>query len=545
MKGARLVAEWRRLLGDRSGPLYDRLLEIYGAPAEIQPHLPVWTEALDGFAGSFSADADVIIARACGRVNLLGMHIDHRGGAVNALAVGDTIFVVQPRDDDLVVLRNADPKFEPRQFRISDELPKTRIADWDAWTMQRYQERLAAGTQADWSNYVGAGLLYLQHLNTAVDGTFSPPLRGMNVFVAGNVPPAAGLSSSSSIVVATMEACIRASGLEMSDAELAEAGQFAEWYVGTRGGGGDHAAIKFAKRGYLAHIGSFPVTVDTVPLPQDCVAVLCNSLVVAAKTAGARNLFNQRVAGYELGLLLLRKHFPQHAEKMEHLRDVNPATLGVDEGEIYQMLRVLPEAAGRDELSQALAGHPAELERIFRSHDPVPGGYHVRQVCLYGIAECLRSERAVDLLRAGDAAGFGELISLSHDGDRITHLVDGNRVPLEKLLPDAELDRLAADVRSSDPARQGAARLHRQPGGYDASCEELDIMVDVALGVSGVFGAGLVGAGLGGCIVALVKRDEADAVIAAMEQHYYRPRDLPTVARVCPGVGGSGIIDIE
>ena len=547
MRGARSIDEWKQLFEDRTGPVYQRLKELYGSdPVEVERRLPMWLKALDGFAQTFSPYAAAIIARACGRVNLLGMHVDHRGGAVNALAVGDTIFVVEARDDDLVVLRNLDHHYPPCQFSISEELLKgEKIADWDAWTMDRYQERVAAGTQANWSNYVRAGMLYLQHLHTDADGSFRPRFKGMNIFVSGNVRPASGLSSSSSIVVASMEACVRVNELEITQAEMAEAGWYAEWYVGTRGGGGDHAAIIFGKKGYLAHIGSFPISAQTVPLPEDYVAVLCNSLVVAAKTAGARNVFNQRVAGYELGLLLLQKSFPQYTDKMQHLRDVHPDTLGIDEGEIYQMLKALPERATREEVTETLADQPDELKRIFRSHDEVEDGYRIRQVCLYGIAECLRSEQAVEMLHNDDVKGFGQLINLSHDGDRVTHVVDGRRVPLDKPLSDADLDRLTEDVRSDDPARREAARLFRQPGGYDASCEELDCMVDTAREVPGVLGAGLVGAGLAGCDVVLVRKDRADDVISAIEENYCRPRGLPIVAQVCPGVGGSGIIDPE
>jgi len=544
MKGLRSIAEWKSLLANSTSPLYERLREIYGDDeSEVDRRVPLWAGALDGFSRNYSPGARVFIARATGRINLLGMHIDHRGGAVNPIGVGDTIFVVEPRDDDLVVLRNADVEFPPREFSIGEELPPGGVDDWDEWTMARYQERLAAGTQGDWSNYVKAGVLYLQHINTAPDGAFSPALKGMNAFVTGNVRARSGLSSSSSIVMASMEACVHLNNLEISDEQFIEAAHLGEWYVGTRGGGGDHAAIKFCRHGHLAHLGSFPLTVELVPFPDDYCAVLCDSMVDAGKTAGARNLFNQRVAGYELGMLILRKSFPEYAGKMERLRDVNPTSLGVDEGAIYRMLKVLPEAAERDELSALLADEPRELERIYRSHDPVPGGYRIRQVCLYGIAECLRSERAIELLRSGDVRGFAELMTISHDGDRVTHVVAGRRAPLRKSLGDSELDRLADDAQSDDPARREAARLFRQPGGYDASCPELDEMVDIALAVPGVLGAGLVGAGLGGCVVALAEKARAGAVADAMAKHYYRPRKLPVMVQVCPGVGGSEILD--
>ncbi|MCD6364778.1 MAG: hypothetical protein J7M14_02775 [Planctomycetes bacterium] len=537
------VAEWKKFLSDPSGSFLDRLREVYGSEEMVRRRMALWLEAMDGFAEAFSPEAHVFIARSCGRVNLLGMHIDHRGGAVNALGVGDMIFVVEARDDDRVVLRNADEQFPPREFSIREELPHCPIDDWDEWTMQRYNERVAAGTQADWSNYVRAGVLYLQHLNMAPDGTFRPAMKGMNVFVNGKVRARAGLSSSSSIVMASMEAAVRLNDLDMSDMELVEAARLAEWFVGTRGGGGDHAAIQFARRGYLAHLGAFPLTVKHVPFPQGFCALMCDSMTASAKTAGARNIFNERVACYELGMLLLRKHFPAHAPKMEHLRDVNAERLGVDEGEIYQMLKVLPEAACREEISATLTDKRDQLERIFRSHDPVDKGYRIRQVCLYGIAECLRSEHAVELLGAGDIEGFGELIRISHDGDRITRLAGGRRVSLDKPLDNASLDQLTADVRSSDPERREAARLYRRPGGYDVSCPQLDEMVDIAMAVDGVLGAGLVGAGLGGCIVVLTATDRAEAVTTALTEQYYQPRGLETTVQMCPGVGGSAIFD--
>jgi len=334
MRGARSIAQWKSLLAAESGPVRERLVEIYGPdPSEIRQRLQLWNDVLDGFARQYSPDANVILARAPGRINLMGMHIDHRGGSVNTIAVGETLLAVEPRADDLVVLNNLDSRYPPRQFSIREELPREKIADWDKWTMARYTERAAAGTQADWSNYVRAAVLYLQHFHTRDDGTFSPALKGMNVFAAGNLRPAAGLSSSSTVVVSSTEACLRVNGIEASDSEIAEFCRQGEWYVGTRGGGGDHAAIKFARRGSLTHIGAFPLTAEQIPFPEDCCAVLCDSLIVAAKTAGARNVFNQRVACYELGLLLLRKRFPERARRMEHLRDVNPETLDVGEGE--------------------------------------------------------------------------------------------------------------------------------------------------------------------------------------------------------------------
>ena len=177
-------------------------------------------------------------------------------------------------------------------------------------------------------------------------------------------------------------------------------------------------------------------------------------------------------------------------------------------------------------------------------HDKPKEGYRVRGVCLFGLAECARAELAASLLRNRDMAAFGELISLSHDGDRVTRLVSGKRVKYHEEITDEYLDRMIADLRSNDKARVESARLYRQPGGYAVSCEKLDELVDIAMSVEGVLGAGRVGAGLGGCISVLVEKNKTDELIQRISEEYYHPRNLPVGIEVCFPVAGAGIIDV-
>lgn len=65
-------------------------------------------------------------------------------------------------------------------------------------------------------------------------------------------------------------------------------------------------------------------------------------------------------------------------------------------------------------------------------------------------------------------------MTIFHDGERVTRLVNGHRVSFSTDASAAALDRLIADLGSADTERPEAARLHRQPGGYECSCEELD-----------------------------------------------------------------------
>lgn len=545
--GARNASEWLRLLDEPSSSVHAALRDIYGDDARVlADQSAACRRAVQAFAAAYGRDAEAFIVRSCGRVNLLGMHVDHRGGFTNPIAVKELFFLAQPRSDDRVVLGNVESERYPDDsFVIADELPGAGVADWDRWTQAEADRRRSAGRAGMWSDYVKAAVLYLQHLSTAGDGRFDPPLRGMNVMVYGRVPPAAGLSSSSAMVVAAAEACVHVNGLPVRGLELVDACAMAEWYVGTRGGGGDHAAIKFGKLDHIMHIGSFPFSVDWAPFPPDYRVVLANSLQKAEKSAGARDVFNQRVASYVLGLMLIRQGCPGLAPRIEHLRDVNPENLGTDEAGVYRIIKSLPERASRDQLRRMLGEQAESVEHVFGSHAEPADGYAIRQVCLYGVSECRRSAMAEDVLRAGDVAEFGRLMSISHDGDRVTCLADGRRVPYDNRAPDEHLDELIADLESGDAERAARARLWRQPGGYGVSTEALDTLVDVALSTEGVMGAGLVGAGLGGSIVAVVEESRADELIARLARDYYAPRNLPVAAEVVRPVGGTRVLAAE
>ena len=495
--------------------------------------------ALRTFGDVHGPDREVLVIRTAGRVNVLGTHIDHRGGSVNPVAVNHLWLIVAPRQDDWVMARNVESsQFPDEQFQISQCLPVgARVEDWDSWCLAELEKR-KGDPSITWSNYIRAAVLYLQNVHTDNGGAFTPPIRGMDMVFYGNIPRAVGLSSSSAVVVATAEAVARLNSLEISRTDMVRHCGYAEWYVGTRGGSSDHAAIIFAEPNAILHAAAFATSVETVPVPEGYSLVLASSLIEAKKQAGARSAFNSRVAAYIFGLMLIKKQFPQYAEKLEHLRDVNPDTLAVSESEIYRILRSLPMSAHREELLGQLPEDEQKMRRVFRSHDEPAEGYPIRQVCLYGIAECIRADMVPQCLHTGDVARFGELMSISHDGDRVTRLVDGARVPVDNSYPDERIDALIRDLESGDPPRVERARLWRQGGGYNVSLPELDTLVDAALATPGVAGAKLVGAGMGGCIVAIVKSERTQEVIESMAQQYYGPRNLRAAAEVITPVGG-------
>jgi galactokinase len=165
-------------------------------------------------------------------------------------------------------------------------------------------------------------------------------------------------------------------------------------------------------------------------------------------------------------------------------------------------------------------------------------------VLLYGVAEIQRSRMCVDLLQAGQIDMFGQLMKLSHDGDRVSRPgSDGRYEPAEVDCSDEYLNRLILDLASEDPNRVLRAQLFMQTGDYACSTPEIDEMVDIACSVPGVAGAQLAGAGLGGCIMILAREEAVADVRRTLTSRYYRRHNLEPAAIPCITIEGAGLAE--
>lgn len=498
-----------------NGEMRAELREVYGADgvAEAEARL---ARLLDGFVANYG-DREVVVARAPGRVNLMGRHIDHRGGGVNVMALDrDTIVIASPRDDDVVSVANVDASYPYGSFSIGAELGAASgkgdatAAEWLEYLASAPVVAALARSRGNWMNYVKSAVLRFQ-MATDI------PLQGMDLFVGGTVPAAAGLSSSSSIVVAVAEAVVALNSLNISTRRFVDFCGEGEWFVGSRGGAGDHAAMKCSSRGKITHLGFKPFEIgESLSFDGKYAVLVADSLEKAKKSEGAKDKFNARVASYEFAFMLLKKHFPDKAlVEFRDLASVRPVA------DLYRMLRKLPEMATREEIAAMLPDSAARLGEIFATHAD-PGGYDLRAVALYGVSECARSARFMEALKARDYALLGEMMKRSHEGDKLKDF----------RVTDAMLDDLAA--RCADVALEC--------GAYGCSTERVDEMCALLDAVPGVLGAELLGAGLGGCVVALVEKAAAAAALAALEQGYYAPRRLEPAAFVSPPSAGSCVL---
>jgi len=438
---------------------------------------------------------------------------------------------------DVVAVNTEPRRFGPVEFSIPQLIGRFAWSDWWNFVNSDWVRSMLQGAPGDWGNYIKAALVRLQHRYQDVT------IRGLNLAICGNVPIAAGLGSSSTLMVATLQAAIALNNFEITSRQFVGLCSEGEWFLGSRGGAGDPAAIYLGQRGKVVHVGYLPFRVEKlIDAPEDYRVLIADSHVQTAGGA-AKDVLNARITSYNLGLALLKQRCPEIASAVEHLRDVDPSRLGCPTSAIYRMLLKVPQFARRADFSRMLAAeHRPAMEADFATH-PEPESYNPRGVLLYGIAEIARSRMCAELLQIGRVEQLGALMRISHDGDRVARPdTDGTYRPLEEPCTDEYLHRLIADLGSEDPQRVLHAQLAMQPGSYASSTPEIDRMVDVASGVPGVAGAQIAGAGLGGCIMILAKEDGLAAVRKALVKHYYRPRQLKPAVVPCVTVEGAGLV---
>ena len=527
------AGRWARILGSPSSALRNALGRIYGSDSDlIAERVKAMRQLVEGFAKRYGSDRPMILCRAPGRLNLMGRHVDHRGGFVNVVALSrETLLAAAPRDDDAVSLRNLRARqFPPREFRIRQLLQNAGWADWmDFLTSQTVQQVVEAG-QGDWSHYARAPLLRLQH---ECRGTY---IKGMDCLVAGNIPMGAGLSSSSALVVAFAEAAVALNRLDVTMRDFVDLCGEGEWFMGSRGRISDHAAIRASRRGHISRIGFFPFhAAGEVKFPSNLSVVIAHSGSQAVTTDVARDTFNQRVACFELGLMLLRRRWPAGAG-LQHVRDLAPERMKVSSAEIYRALMLLSQRPSRNQLLKLLPKEDrARAEQALSTHAEM-GGYDLRGVMLYGIGECLRSDRFAEVIARGGLDEVGHMMRISHDGDRRARFdTEGNVSGHVVRTDDKALARLAEED----------ADLMSQSGRYACSTEAIDQMVDIATRLDGVIGAQLAGAGLGGCIMILVRTNALGRLMRELRNEFYRPHGIPFNAHACTPVAGAGLLSLQ
>ncbi|MFN3451210.1 MAG: galactokinase [Sphingorhabdus sp.] len=214
------------------------------------------------FAEQFGLAPD-LVARAPGRVNLIGEHTDYNDGFVMPCAIGpSTMVAASKREDNKVHIVAVDFGNALDQFDLTGPVERN--------------------AEQPWADYVRGMIMALQNDGHA--------LTGANIAIAGNLPKGAGLSSSASLEVAVGKAMLALASIYVDHTRLAQIAQIAECdFVGTKCGIMDQLISAQGKAGHALLIDCRSLELTDAPVPDDVAIMIVHSGVTRGLVDGHYN----------------------------------------------------------------------------------------------------------------------------------------------------------------------------------------------------------------------------------------------------------------
>ena len=322
-------------------------------------------------------------AYAPGRVNLIGDHTDYTGGFVLPMTIDrGTHAVVRPRTDSVV--RVVAEGFGEATHRLG----KAVASDAPLWS------RYVLGVAREVASRPEAGA------------------QGADLYVTGDMPVGAGLSSSASLTVSVALALAAAWGAALTETEAALLAQRVEHVdAGVQCGIMDQVAVRSGRAGHAVFLDCRSLDSEAVPVPLDeATVVIVNSGVGRSLAESAYNERRASVEGAAETLARLGVTGPD-GTPVESLRDVTEADLDAHADALGEDLprarHVVTENRRVTEAVAALrAGHLGEVGRLmFASHASLRDGYKVSGPELDLLVDAARGAGALGARLTG--AGFG------------------------------------------------------------------------------------------------------------------------------------------
>lgn len=356
--------------------------------------LSVSEQALASWKNRFGSGPKPAIVSVPGRVNLIGEHIDYHDLPVLPVAIQRRVSIAfHPRQDERI--RAVSSGYEEREFTLSGSADSSTAGDWS-----NYLKAAAQAARSRW-----------------------PITRGIDAAIASDLPTAAGLSSSTALLTGFTIALLHANHICPSVCELMSILPDAEQFVGTRGGGMDHAIVLAAKAGCALLIEFAPLRMEPVPVPDGWSFLVAHSLTTAEKSGAVRAEYNAR------------------------------------------------RSAGIQALQQlGLPSYLAALETDWQSFAAKLSGGAVRNAFLHVLSEAVRVRKAVEALRVNDYGEFGRLLIASH-----ASLRDSLRVstPALDALVETALEAGATGARLTGAGFGGCVAVLCQTSDRDQIREQL------------------------------------------------------------------------
>ncbi|MBE8721684.1 galactokinase [Sphingobacterium pedocola] len=287
----------------------------------------------------FGSEPD-LLAKSPGRINIIGEHTDYNEGFVLPTAIDKAIYVAVGKREDQEIHLYAEDFNEKYSIDLAD----------------------LAITDKGWPNYILGVVDQLQKLDL--------PLSGFNLYLDGDVPLGAGLSSSAAVECATGFTLNELFSFGLKRVDIAKIGQLAEHtYAGVKCGIMDQFASVLSKEGHVLRLDCRTLEYEYVPLELGAYEiVLLNTNV---KHSLASSAYNKRRELCEQGVAWVKE---KHSD-VNSLRDIT-----VD-----------------------------MLDELVKDRD-----VDTYTKCKYVVEENIRLDKACEALKKGDIEELGKQLFLAH-----------------------------------------------------------------------------------------------------------------------------------
>eukprot|EP00271_Cylindrocystis_brebissonii_P007385 TRINITY_DN20841_c0_g1_i1.p1 TRINITY_DN20841_c0_g1~~TRINITY_DN20841_c0_g1_i1.p1 ORF type:complete len:524 (-),score=97.90 TRINITY_DN20841_c0_g1_i1:958-2529(-) len=480
---------------EKTVPIYTNVVPVYGEGEEGAKAQLRYENLHAKFIEIYGHEPH-LCARAPGRVNLIGEHIDYEGYSVLPMAI---------RQDTIVAIRRLD-------FGKSDKtVHELKIANVQGDKYPPVQYAADPFQTVDvanhlWSHYFLCGYKgVFDHMRSiGIKGGLN---CGLEVLVDGIVPTGAGLSSSAALVCASAIAVMAVFEMAFTKSEVAEFCCKCERYIGTQSGGMDQAISVMALPGVAKLISFDPIMAIDVKLPEGGTFVIANSLTESNKAETAAINYNNRVVECRLAAMVLAVK----SGELSPTAAVHQINTLSDLQIVWTFAQAKPAAAeGRVDkaIAEVVAEHlheepflaeevegilGTELAHIFKDSPTSLNvlkqaqEFKLRQRAQHVYAEGFRVHKFKEIATTDNGGKSEDVL------ERLGELMNGSHESCSKL--------------------------------YECSCPELEELVACARS-NGALGSRLTGAGWGGCTVSLVRDDHVETFIKRLEEQYFAKRNV-------------------
>jgi galactokinase len=265
-------------------------------------------EMLSIFEEKYGVREGITVASAPGRVNIIGEHTDYNGGFVLPTQLSYRVWVsCRKRGDD--------------EFRLYAK----DYGESFSFTLGKQ----AFSGERRWANYVMGVVDAMQRRGLR--------LGGVDLVIKGDVPQAAGLSSSAALEVATARTLVSAFDLKVSPVHLAYIGKSAENdFIGLQSGIMDQFCASLGKPGHALLIDCKTNKYRNVRIPGGYALVAIHTGIRRKLDSSA---YNERVQQCMAGVQALQRVNPKILSLRDAtLTDLDKASSGMS-GVVYKRCR--------------------------------------------------------------------------------------------------------------------------------------------------------------------------------------------------------------